>query len=150
MYAGYELFEHIPIGEGKEEYRDSEKYEIKLRDWKAAAKKSLTLAPFITKLNEIKNQNVALQRLRNITFHQSDSDQVIAYSKKEGDNLILVVVNLDPFKAIETMVHWNLSALGLEDKALACFVLAAEQKHMDSIYYAIVIYGDKMMKEGIK
>ena len=116
MYAGYELFEHVPIGEGREEYRDSEKYEIKVRDWQAASKKSLTLTPFITKLNEIKNQNIALQRLRNITFHQSDSEQVIAYSKKEGDNLILVVVNLDPFQAVETMVHWNLSSLGLEDK----------------------------------
>lgn len=129
MYAGYELYEHIPIGEGKEEYRDSEKYEIKVRDWQAAAKKSLTLAPFITKLNEIKNQNVALQRLRNITFHQSDSDQVIAYSKKEGDNLILVVVNLDPFKAIETMVHWNLSALGLSDKGFEVTDLLDQAKY---------------------
>ena len=129
MYAGYELYENIPIGEGKEEYRDSEKYEIKVRDWQAASKKSLTLAPFITKLNEIKNQNVALQRLRNITFHQSDSDQVIAYSKKEGDNLILVVVNLDPFKAIETMVHWNLSALGLEDKAFEVTDLLDQAKY---------------------
>ncbi|HAG54252.1 MAG TPA: alpha-1,4-glucan--maltose-1-phosphate maltosyltransferase, partial [Actinobacteria bacterium] len=115
--------------EGKEEYRDSEKYEIKLRDWQAASKKSLTLAPFITKLNEIKNQNIALQRLRNITFHQSDSDQVIAYSKREGDNLILVVVNLDPFKAIETLVHWNLSALGLEDKAFEVTDLLDQEKY---------------------
>jgi starch synthase (maltosyl-transferring) len=129
MYAGYELYEHIPIGEGKEEYRDSEKYEIKVRDWQAATKKSLTLAPFITKLNEIKNQNIALQRLRNITFHQSDSDQVIAYSKKEGDNLILIVVNLDPFKAIETMVHWNLSALGLSDKGFEVTDLLDQAKY---------------------
>jgi starch synthase (maltosyl-transferring) len=129
MYAGYELYEHIPIAEGKEEYRDSEKYEIKVRDWQGASKKSLTLAPFITKLNEIKNQNIALQRLRNITFHQSDSDQVIAYSKVEGDNLILIVVNLDPSKAIETMVHWNLSALGLEDKSFEVTDLLDQAKY---------------------
>ena len=129
MYAGYELYEHIPIAEGKEEYRDSEKYEIKVRDWQGASKKSPTLAPFITKLNEIKNQNIALQRLRNITFHQSDSDQVIAYSKIEGDNLILIVVNLDPSKAIETMVHWNLSALGLEDKSFEVTDLLDQAKY---------------------
>ena len=60
---------------------------------------------------------------------QSDSDQVIAYSKREGDNLILVVVNLDPFKAIETLVHWNLSALGLEDKAFEVTDLIDQAKY---------------------
>jgi starch synthase (maltosyl-transferring) len=114
MYAGYELYEHIPIAEGKEEYRDSEKYEIKVRDWNGAAKKGLTLAPFITQLNKIRRDNIALQRLRNIHFHRTDSDQIIAYSKKEGDNLILVVVNLDGFHAHETTIHWDMWALGFE------------------------------------
>lgn len=114
MYAGYELYEHIPIAEGKEEYRDSEKYEIKVRDWNGAAKKGLTLAPFITQLNKIRRDNIALQRLRNIHFHRTDSDQIIAYSKREGDNLILVVVNLDGFHAHETTIHWDMWALGFE------------------------------------
>jgi starch synthase (maltosyl-transferring) len=114
MYAGYELYEHIPIAEGKEEYRDSEKYEIKVRDWNGAAKKGLTLAPFITQLNKIRRENIALQRLRNIHFHPTDSDQIIAYSKKEGDNLLLIVVNLDGFHAHETTVHWDMWALGFE------------------------------------
>jgi starch synthase (maltosyl-transferring) len=47
----------------------------------------------------------------------------------EGDNLILVVVNLDPFKAIETMVHWNLSALGLEDKSFEVTDLLDQAKY---------------------
>ena len=114
MYAGYELYEHIPIAEGKEEYRDSEKYEIKVRDWNGAAKKGLTLAPFITQLNKIRRDNIALQRLRNIHFHRTDSDQIIAYSKREGNNLILVVVNLDGFHAHETTIHWDMWALGFE------------------------------------
>ena len=114
MYAGYELYEHIPIAEGKEEYRDSEKYEIKVRDWDAANKKVLTLAPFITVLNQIRKQNPALQRLRNIQFHPTDSENIIAYSKREGDNLLLMVVNLDGYHAHETTVHWNLWALGLD------------------------------------
>ena len=117
MYAGYELYEHLPIAEGKEEYRDSEKYEIKVRDWDGAAKKGVTLAPFVTQLNEIRRKNIALQRLRNLHFHSTDSDQVIAYSKRDGDNLILVVVNLDGFHAQETTIHWDLWALGVSKEA---------------------------------
>ena len=113
MYAGYELYEHLPIAEGKEEYRDSEKYEIKVRDWSGAEKKGLTLSPFITQLNQIRRENVALQRLRNLVFHQTDSDNVIAYSKREGENLILVVVNLDGVHAHETTVTWDMWALGI-------------------------------------
>ena len=111
MYAGYELFEHIPIRDGAEEYRDSEKYEIKVRDWNGATKAGLTLAPFITQLNKIRREHPALQRLRNLQFHATDSDQILAYSKREGNDLILVVVNLDPIRAQETTVHWNMSAL---------------------------------------
>ena len=113
MYAGYELYEHRRFKEGGEEYLDSEKYEIKVRDWDGAEKKKLTLAPFITLLNKIRRENVALQRLRNIRFHQSDNEQIIAYSKREGDNLILVVINLDPNFAQETTVHWDLNLLGI-------------------------------------
>ena len=114
MYAGYELYEHIPIAEGKEEYRDSEKYEIKIRDWAGAAKKGLSLAPFVTQLNHIRRENVALQRLRNLVFHETENDNVIAYSKKEGDNLILVVVNLDGVRAQETTIHWDMWHLGFD------------------------------------
>ncbi len=117
MYAGYELYEHLPIAEGKEEYRDSEKYEIKVRDWDSAAKKGITLTPFIAQLNEIRRKNVALQRLRNIHFHTTNSDQIIAYSKRDGENLVLVVVNLDGFHAQETTIHWDLWALGVSKES---------------------------------
>jgi starch synthase (maltosyl-transferring) len=115
MYAGYELYEHRRFKDGGEEYLDSEKYEIKVRDWAAAEKNQLTLAPFITLLNKIRRENVALQRLRNLRFHPSDNDQVIAYSKREGNNLVLMVVNLDPNFAQETTVHWDMNSLGLEE-----------------------------------
>jgi len=114
MYAGFELFEHIPIREGAEEYLDSEKYEIKVRDWTKP-----TLAPFISLLNSIRRENKALQRLRNLRFHATDSEKIIAYSKREGDNLILVVVNLDPIHAQETIVHWNFFDLGLEERSFS-------------------------------
>ena len=114
MYAGYELYEHRRFKEGGEEYLDSEKYEIKVRDWEGATKKKLTLAPFITQLNSIRKKNIALQRLRNLRFHTTENDSIIAYSKREGDNLILVVINLDPSFAQETTVHWNMSDLGIQ------------------------------------
>ncbi len=112
MYAGYELYEHRAFKEGGEEYMDSEKYEIKVRDWEGAGKKGLTLAPFIAQLNAIRKAHPALQRLRNLTFHDTDSDAIIAYSKREGKDLVLVVVNLDPSFAQGTTVHWNMEALG--------------------------------------
>ncbi len=113
MYAGYELYEHRRFKEGGEEYLDSEKYEIKIRDWEGAAQRKMTLAPFITVLNKIRKENVALQRLRNLRFHHCDNESIIAYSKREGGNLILVVVNLDPNFAQETTVHWDMAALGI-------------------------------------
>ena len=114
MYAGYEIYEHRPFKEGGEEYLDSEKYEIKIRDWDGAAKKGLTLAPFITQLNAIRKANPALHQLHNLVFHNTESEAIIAYSKREGKNLILVVVNLDPSFAQGTIVHWDMNALGLE------------------------------------
>ena len=115
MYAGYELYEHHAFKEDGEEYLDSEKYEIKVRDWEGAAKKGLTLAPFIAQLNSIRKAHPALQRLRNLTFHDTDSEAIIAYSKREGKDLILVVVNLDPNFTHGTTVHWNMAALGVAD-----------------------------------
>jgi starch synthase (maltosyl-transferring) len=113
MYAGYELYEYRRFKEGGEEYLDSEKYEIKVRDWDGAAKKGITLAPFITQVNHIRRAHPALLQLRNLRFHHTDSDSIIAYSKRTGGDLILVVVNLDPTYAQETTVHWDMKALGI-------------------------------------
>ena len=113
MYAGYELFEHRPVKEGREEYQDSEKYQIKVRDWKGAEKKGISLAPFVTQLNHIRREHPALNGLRNLVFHNTSSDAIIAYSKREGSDLILVVVNLDPTYAQEGFVNWDMGSLGL-------------------------------------
>jgi starch synthase (maltosyl-transferring) len=113
MYAGYELYEHLPSRQGGEEYLDSEKYQIRLRDWAGAAKSGQTLAPFITKLNRIRREHPSLQRLRNLVFHNTSSDAIIAYSKREEADLVLVVLNLDPIYAQDTTVHWDMNALGL-------------------------------------
>jgi starch synthase (maltosyl-transferring) len=115
MYAGYELYEHVPLKLEGEEYLDSEKYEIKIRDWDGAAKKGITLAPFITQLNAIRATNPALHYLRNLVFHNTDSDAIIAYSKRDEGNVILVVVNLDPNYAQGTIVHWDMKSLGINE-----------------------------------
>ena len=117
MYAGYELFEHTPISEGKEEYLDSEKYEIKIRDWESAEKSGKTLAPLITCINEIRRAHPALQRLRNLHFHPTDSEKVIAFSKREGDDLVFVVVNLDPSNAVEAKIDWEMWVLGMDKES---------------------------------
>ncbi len=114
VYAGYELFEHVAVKPGSEEYLDSEKYQIRIRDWEAADAEGRTLAPYLTRLNEIRRAHPALQLLRNLTVHHSDDDHVLVYSKKHGDDVVLVVVNLDPHGTRETMVHLDMPALGLD------------------------------------
>lgn len=116
VYSGYELYENQAVAPGSEEYLDSEKYQLRPRDFAAAAENGDSLELFISTLNRIRRQHPALQQLRNLTFHGADNDQIIAYSKLDpttGDQ-VLVIVNLDPFAAQESAVHLNLQALGLE------------------------------------
>jgi len=114
VYAGFELYEHVALQPGKEEYLDSEKFQIRVRDWDAAEREGRTLAPYLTRLNEIRRAHPALQQLRNLTVHSSDDENVVVFSKSNGDDTVLVVVNLDPHSIRETMVHVNLPALGME------------------------------------
>jgi starch synthase (maltosyl-transferring) len=113
MYAGYELYEHEVAATGGEEYLDSEKYQLKPRDWNGAEANRKSLTPFVTQINEIRRAHPALQQLRNLKFHGSDSGQVLAYSKILGNDRILVVANLEPTKVQETWIHLDLEALGL-------------------------------------
>ncbi len=137
VYAGFELFEHVAVKPGSEEYLDSEKYQIRIRDWDAAATEGRTLAPYLTRLNEIRREHRALQLLRNITIHSSDDENVLVFSKRagevpgsrgfeaqaperlrtsnrRGEDVVIVVINLDPHATRETTVHLDLPALGLD------------------------------------
>jgi starch synthase (maltosyl-transferring) len=96
VYSGYERLENTAVREGSEEYLDSEKYELKERTLTGAP-----LLPLIKRLNEIRRENPALQRVDNVTFLDTQSDQLIAYAKLTGDNAIATVVNLDPSEAHE-------------------------------------------------
>ncbi|WP_083090233.1 maltotransferase domain-containing protein [Actinomyces vulturis] len=118
IYTGYELAESIPRP-GYEEQIDNEKYEFKPRDFASA--KSNGIEDLITALNAARSKHPALQQLRNITFHSTSDDSLIAYSKHVPasvsptgeDDTVLVVVNLDPMNAREGEVYLNLEALGL-------------------------------------
>ncbi|MFF9168055.1 MULTISPECIES: alpha-1,4-glucan--maltose-1-phosphate maltosyltransferase [unclassified Streptomyces] len=112
IYSGYELCENTPLREGSEEYLDSEKYQLTSRDWAAAEREGRTIAPLITRLNAVRRGHPALRRLRNLRFHTTDNDAVLAYSKREGDDTVLVVVNLDPHHTQEATVSLDMPRLG--------------------------------------
>ena len=112
VYAGFELFEHVAVKPGSEEYLDSEKYQIRIRDWDKAAAEGRTLAPYLTRLNELRRAHPALQLLRNVSIHSSDDESILVFSKTAGDDTVIVVVNVDPHATRETTVHLDLAALG--------------------------------------
>ncbi|MCR6031706.1 DUF3416 domain-containing protein [Nocardioides sp. zg-579] len=119
VYAGYELYEHVAVKPGSEEYLDSEKYQIRIRDWDGAAREGRTLAPYLTRLNEVRRGHRALQLLRNVVIHSSDDENILVYSKHAvaADGTpddVIVVVNLDPHATRETTVHLDLPAMGME------------------------------------
>ncbi|MER6273215.1 alpha-1,4-glucan--maltose-1-phosphate maltosyltransferase [Streptomyces sp900105755] len=116
IYSGYELCENTPLKEGGEEYLDSEKYQLKPRDWARADTEGI--APLITRLNTVRRENPALRQLRNLRFHHTDNDSVIAYSKRTGPDTVLVVVNLDPHHTQEATVSLDMPQLGLDWNAV--------------------------------
>jgi starch synthase (maltosyl-transferring) len=118
VYCGFELCEGTPVP-GKEEYLDSEKYQIRAWDWDAPG----NIVPEITRLNRIRRRNPGLQSHLGIRFLPADNDQVLFYEKAtpERDNVVLVAVSLDPFNAQSAAVELPLWRWGLPDQAsLAC------------------------------
>ena len=114
VYSGFELYEHTPVAPGSEEYLDSEKYELRPRDFAAAAASGDSLESYIRLLNQIRRDNPALQQLRTLRFHDTDNEAIIAYSKADpaSGNVVLVVVNLDPRNAQEATVTVDMQAIG--------------------------------------
>ncbi|MCA6094206.1 alpha-1,4-glucan--maltose-1-phosphate maltosyltransferase [Streptomyces sp. SCA3-4] len=114
VYAGYELCENTPVHSGSEEYLDSEKYQLRPRDWESAEREGRTITPLITALNRLRRRQPALRRLRNLRFHDADNEAVIAYSKRSGSSCVLTVVNLDPHHTQEATVSLDMPELGLD------------------------------------
>jgi starch synthase (maltosyl-transferring) len=112
----YELCENAPAkpAPGKtesEEYLMSEKYQIRQRDRNAPG----SLVPFITRINQIRRANPALQRNDSLLFHTTDNPSLLAYSKSTPDykNTILVIVNIDPYNLQSGWTDLDLGRLGL-------------------------------------
>ena len=108
----FELMEHVPREPGSEEYLNSEKYEI--RDWPRGRADSLR--PLVARINAIRRGNKALQQDWELRFHAIDNPEMICYSKMsaDGENVILVVVNLDPFHKQSGFVDLALAELGVD------------------------------------
>ena len=98
IYSGFEHYEHVQRP-GSEEYIDNEKYEIKHRALDGP------LLPLAQRLNHIRRENPALQRLENLVFLDAANEAILAYAKREGPNALITVVNVDPHHAQEGLVH---------------------------------------------
>ena len=112
IYSGFELCEAAALP-GREEYLDSEKYEIKVRDFHAPG----NIVAEITKLNRIRKTHPALQRQLGLTFYNAYNEQVIVYGKSLPNHrdLTVVAVSLDPFHAQEVTFELPLWQLGVPD-----------------------------------
>jgi starch synthase (maltosyl-transferring) len=108
----YELLESEPREPGSEEYRDSEKYQ--LRHW--SVDKADSLWSWVARINRIRRDNAALQSDGSLRFCSIDNDQLIAYLKMDerSGNVILTVVNLDPYRAQSGWLDLDIEALNLD------------------------------------
>jgi len=109
IYSGYELCENEALP-GREEYFDSEKYQYKERDWNAPG----NIKDWIARLNKIRKENRALQLYTNLRFHDAENDAILFYSKMTAarDNIVLVVVNLDPHRKQNSFVYVPIESFG--------------------------------------
>jgi starch synthase (maltosyl-transferring) len=112
IYSGFELCESAALP-GREEYFDSEKYQWKERDWNAPG----NIKDWITRLNQIRKQNRALHFYDNLRFYHADNEAILCYGKmtEARDNIIVVVVNMDPFRKQHSFVDLPIEKFGLTD-----------------------------------
>ena len=95
IYSGFELCENLPLRPGSEEYLDSEKYQIKPRDYNAPG----NLKELIARVNEIRRVHPALQQNATLAFYNTDTPQLLCYGKTSGEDRVYVVASTDP--------HWE-------------------------------------------
>jgi len=112
IYSGFELCENAALP-GREEYLDSEKYQFKERDWDSPG----NIKAWITQVNQIRRENRALHFYDNLRFYQADNPSILCYGKmtEARDNIILVVVNLDPARQQNSYIYIPLADFGPMD-----------------------------------
>ncbi|MBA3553308.1 MAG: alpha-1,4-glucan--maltose-1-phosphate maltosyltransferase [Gemmatimonadales bacterium] len=113
IYSGFELGENVPVREGSEEYLDSEKYQVRVRDWAAPG----NLDADIATLNRLRREQPALQRADNITFHDSGHPAVLCYVKAAWQADLLCAVTTDPAEPVEAELTVPLERLGVAEDA---------------------------------
>jgi starch synthase (maltosyl-transferring) len=109
IYSGFELCENTPVRRGSEEYLNSEKYEIRVRDWNAPGH----LKADIALLNKLRREHAALQEIGNLSLLRTESEDILAYRRSAPNSELFVVVNLDPHRPRDTMLELPLAELGL-------------------------------------
>jgi starch synthase (maltosyl-transferring) len=109
IYSGFELCENVPVRKGSEEYLDSEKYQIRVRNWSNPQ----GLDPDISLLNRLRRQQSALQQLSNLSFHDAGNPNVLFYVKAAWQNDLLCAVTVDPLETQEAELVVPLEQLGL-------------------------------------
>jgi starch synthase (maltosyl-transferring) len=112
IYSGFELFERVAVRPGSEEYLDSEKYQIKPRDWN----RSDSLRELIARVNQIRRAQPALQTNATISFHNTDNPQFMWFSKNDVGSRVFVVVNTDPHWTQHGWVQMPIWELGIGDR----------------------------------
>jgi len=125
----YELMESTPREPGSEEYRDSEKYQ--LRHWSLQQPDSLW--SLIARMNRIRRENIALQADTGLNFCKIENDQLIAYFKTDagGSNIILTVVNLDPHQSQSGWIDLDVGALKFDsDQPYQVHDLLSDQRYI--------------------
>ncbi len=128
VYSGFELCEATPVA-GTEEYLNSEKYEIRVRDWDSPGH----LKDYLARLNAIRRENRALHGYRNLRFYAGDDPHVLFYGKmtRERDNVILVAVNLDPFAVHQAELEVPLDEIGIaQDETYELHELLTDQRRL--------------------
>ncbi len=111
IYSGYELCEATPVP-GKEEYLNSEKYEYKVWDWDRPG----NIIDYVTALNRMRREHPALHEYDNLRVYTADDDNVICYGKATADHsdIVVGVVNLDPFQPHESAIHLPVEEFGIK------------------------------------
>jgi starch synthase (maltosyl-transferring) len=109
VYSGFELYEHEPLRAGGEEYLNSEKFEYRPRNFQTPG----NLSMLIGTLNAIRHRHQALHGLRTIRFHPTNNSEIIAFTKADGDDRVLVVCSLNPHVTVAGEVFLDLAALDL-------------------------------------
>ncbi|HEV7726703.1 MAG TPA: alpha-1,4-glucan--maltose-1-phosphate maltosyltransferase [Modestobacter sp.] len=116
VYSGFEVFEHVAVRPGSEEYLDTEKFQLRPRDWAAAEHNGRSLIPYLRRLNEIRRAHPALQQLRTLRFHPVDNPELLCFSKTDpgSQDAVLVVVSLNSNSTQIGTTSLDLPALGLD------------------------------------